>query len=414
LFGLLGLYAGGVLSRRAMARGLGTLQRFVGAVIVVGAVGLALFAVMPTYPLAIIFGALTAFVFAINQSAQLVVMSLVSPPRLRTVTFSYGSYMGLAGIVGTPIVGAIIDHNGVRIGMLACTPVLLLGGLVMASAGRFAQEDHERAVATLDLAAEIRARKTEAAKESLLTCRAVDVSYGSVQVLFGVDFEVGVGEVVALLGTNGAGKSTLLKAISGLVLPDRGNVFFDGNDVAGLSSWDTAAQGIVLMPGGRSVFPELSVRQNLEMATWLYRRDKDFVNGRMAEVLELFPRVRERLDQRAGDLSGGEQQQVSLAQAFIPDPRLLMLDELSLGLSPKLVGELIATLEEVRQRRPDLTIILVEQSVNVAMTLAERAYFMEKGEIRFSGRTSELLDRPDVLRAVFLEGAAKVAAEAAS
>jgi ABC-type branched-subunit amino acid transport system ATPase component len=298
--------------------------------------------------------------------------------------------------------------------MLACTPVLLLGGLVMASAGRFAQEDHERAVATLDLAAEIRARKTEAAKESLLTCRAVDVSYGSVQVLFGVDFEVGVGEVVALLGTNGAGKSTLLKAISGLVLPDRGNVFFDGNDVAGLSSWDTAAQGIVLMPGGRSVFPELSVRQNLEMATWLYRRDKDFVNGRMAEVLELFPRVRERLDQRAGDLSGGEQQQVSLAQAFIPDPRLLMLDELSLGLSPKLVGELIATLEEVRQRRPDLTIILVEQSVNVAMTLAERAYFMEKGEIRFSGRTSELLDRPDVLRAVFLEGAAKVAAEAAS
>jgi branched-chain amino acid transport system ATP-binding protein len=146
------------------------------------------------------------------------------------------------------------------------------------------------------------------------------------------------------------------------------------------------------------------------MATWLYRKDRDFVASRMDEVLELFPRIGERLGQRAGDLSGGEQQQVSLAQAFIPDPKLLLLDELSLGLSPKLVGELITVLEAIRERSPDLTIVLVEQSVNVAMTLAERAYFLEKGEVRFSGRTDELLERPDVLRAVFLEGAAAAVA----
>lgn len=410
LFGLAGLYAGGRLARRAMERGLGTLQVFVGGIVAIGAVTLGLFALMPTYSLAVALGAANAFVFALNQSATLVVLSLVSPPRLRTVTFSFGSYMTLLGIVATPIIGSVIDHHGVRIGLIACTPVLLVGGLILASAGRFATADHERAVATLDLAAELRDRRREASEGGwLLVCRGVDVSYGTVQVLFGVDFEVRVGEVVALLGTNGAGKSTLLKAISGLIIPERGNVFINGIDVAGLASWDTAARGVVLMPGGRSVFPELTVRQNLEMATWLYRRDKNFVRARTAEVLELFPRIAERLDQRAGDLSGGEQQQVSLAQAFIPDPKLLMLDELSLGLSPKLVGDLVEVLRAIRTRRPELTIVLVEQSVNVAMTLAERAYFMEKGEIRFTGRTADLLERPDILRAVFLEGTAKAA-----
>jgi branched-chain amino acid transport system ATP-binding protein len=410
VFGLLGLYAGGVLSKRAMERSLGTLQRFVGVVVAVGAVTLCLFALMPSYPLAIVFGALNAFVFALNQSAQLVVLSLVSPPRLRSVAYSFGSYTGLVGIFAIPIVGGVVDHYGVRVGLVACTPVLLIGGLILASAGKYAADDHERAVRTLDLAAELRAERRAAAQRSLLRVRGLDVSYGTVQVLFGVDFEVGEGEVVALLGTNGAGKSTLLKAVSGLIVPDGGNIFFEGNDVIAQGPWDTAKAGIVLMPGGKSVFPELTVRQNLDLATWLYRKDKAFVQQRMEEVLDLFPRVRERLDQRAGDLSGGEQQQLSLAQAFIPDPKLLLLDELSLGLSPKLVGELVAIIGEIRARRPDLTIVLVEQSVNVAMTLAERAYFMEKGEIRFSGRTADLLERPDILRAVFLEGAAKATA----
>ena len=404
--GLTGLVVGGWLSNKAMERGLGTLQRFAGYVIAFGALALAAFAVMPTLPLAVVMATIAGFVFALNQSAQLVILSLVSPPRLRTVAYSFGGLTSLAGIFLTPMIGAIVDANGVRIGMLAASPGLVIGGLILVSAGKFAAEDHRRAVATLETAGKLRRERLSAADHAILTCRDVNVSYGSVQVLFDVDFEVRKGEVVALLGTNGAGKSTLLKAISGISLPDSGDIFFDGRTAGGLSPWDTARLGIVMMPGGKSVFPQLTVRENLDLAAWLYRKDQAFVADRMDEVLALFPRLEQRLDQRAGDLSGGEQQMVSLAQAFIPDPKLLLLDELSLGLAPIVVAELVETISRLHEANPDLTIVIVEQSVNVAMTMADRAYFMEKGEIRFSGATADLLDRPDILRAVFLEGAA--------
>ena len=239
---------------------------------------------------------------------------------------------------------------------------------------------------------------------SFLKCTDLDVSYGPVQVLFGVNFDVEEGEIVALLGTNGAGKSTLLKAISGLLKPDRGTVEFQDQDITGKSADKTAALGLLQMPGGKSVFPTLTVEENLRLASWLFRNDKARINTELEKVLDMFPRLRERYGQLAGNLSGGEQQMMSLAGVFMNEPTVLMIDELSLGLAPTVVGELIEVVHHVHEST-GVTIIVVEQSVNVALTLARRAAFMEKGEVRFEGPTKDLLERPDILRSVFIAGA---------
>jgi branched-chain amino acid transport system ATP-binding protein len=237
----------------------------------------------------------------------------------------------------------------------------------------------------------------------MLSCRGIDMSYGSVQILFGVDFDVEPGELVALLGTNGAGKSTLLKGICGLVKPKRGTVTFKGEDITKLPADVTARRGISLMPGGKGVFPTLSVAENLKMAAWLIRDDAERVEAAREEVLGLFPILGERYQQMAGNLSGGEQQMLALGSALMTRPELLMIDELSLGLAPTIVGQLLEVVAEIHRR--GTTIVIVEQSVNVALNLAHRAAFMEKGEVRFEGPTAELLERPDVLRSVFIAGA---------
>jgi branched-chain amino acid transport system ATP-binding protein len=240
---------------------------------------------------------------------------------------------------------------------------------------------------------------------AFLSCRGVDVAYDQVQVLFGVDLDVDKGEIVALLGTNGAGKSTLLKAVSGLVDPTAGRIVFDGRDITHAGAVQTAKLGIVQVPGGRAVFPTLTVAEHFTCGTWLYaNEDPATVQARTDEVLELFPRLRERWDQMAGNLSGGEQQQLGLGMAFVAKPQLLIIDELSLGLAPTIVEQLLGIVRRIHDE--GCTIILVEQSVNVALTVASRAYFMEKGEVRFHGATEELLERGDILRSVFLEGAA--------
>jgi ABC-type branched-subunit amino acid transport system ATPase component len=241
------------------------------------------------------------------------------------------------------------------------------------------------------------------AETKLLSCSGIDMSYGSVQILFGVDFEVERHELVALLGTNGAGKSTLLKGICGLVRPKRGKVMFKGENITKLAADLTARRGISLMPGGKGVFPTLSVAENLKMASWLIRDDAARFETGLEEVLSLFPILRERYSQMAGNLSGGEQQMLALGSALMTRPELLMIDELSLGLAPTVVGELLEVVKEVHRR--GTTIVIVEQSVNVALNIAKRAAFMEKGEVRFEGPTSELLERPDILRSVFIAGA---------
>ncbi|MDQ3294170.1 MAG: ABC transporter ATP-binding protein, partial [Actinomycetota bacterium] len=218
--------------------------------------------------------------------------------------------------------------------------------------------------------------------EPLLEVRGVDASYGPVQILFGLDLTVARGEIVALLGTNGAGKSTLFKVLTGLLEAQAGSVRFAGTDITNRPTNEIVERGMVMMPGGRSVFPTLTVKENLRLAGWLKRKDRAAVAADEERVLGLFPRLRERYGQLAGDLSGGEQQMLAISQALMPYPTLLLIDELSLGLAPTVVGQLI---EVVRQtHETGVTVLVVEQSINVALRLAERAVFMEKGEFRFT------------------------------
>jgi ABC-type branched-subunit amino acid transport system ATPase component/ABC-type branched-subunit amino acid transport system permease subunit len=234
--------------------------------------------------------------------------------------------------------------------------------------------------------------------DALLTVSGLEVEYDGVQVLFGIDLTVGRGEMVALLGTNGAGKSTVLRAISGISAPSGGCIDFDGQDITGQGAAAIARAGIVQVPGGKAVFPTLTVDEHLDLAGWAVPAEEAAAQRRV--VLERFPRLAERGSQLAGNLSGGEQQQLALGMALIQQPRLLLIDELSLGLAPAVVADLVQMLREIHAR--GTSVVLVEQSVNVALTLADRAYFLEKGQVRFDGPTRELLDRRDVLRAVFL------------
>jgi ABC-type branched-subunit amino acid transport system ATPase component/ABC-type branched-subunit amino acid transport system permease subunit len=238
----------------------------------------------------------------------------------------------------------------------------------------------------------------------LLDVRGVEVGYGGVPVLFGVDLVVGRGEAVALLGTNGAGKSTLLKAISGLAPPDAGRVVVDGVDVTGTPAHLIARKGVAQMPGGRGVFPTLTVAENLRVAGWMRRGDRAALAADTESITTLFPVLRDRGDADAGNLSGGQQQMLALAMSVLTKPKLLMIDELSLGLAPAVVGELLHFVDHLRNQ--GTTLVVVEQSVNVAVEIAERAVFMERGEVRFAGPSRGLLDRPDLLRSVFLGAAA--------
>ncbi|HEV7535196.1 MAG TPA: ATP-binding cassette domain-containing protein, partial [Acidimicrobiia bacterium] len=223
------------------------------------------------------------------------------------------------------------------------------------------------------------------------------------QILFDVSIDVAEGEVLAVLGTNGAGKSTLLRAISGLTPPKGGKVILDGKDVTGTSPVKMASLGLAHMPGGRGIFPDLTVGENLRMATWSFRGDKPRAKRAVDRALDLFPALSTRLADRAGLLSGGQQQMLALAQAFMPEPRLLLVDELSLGLAPVIVMELLEVVR--RLRNEGVAVVLVEQSAELALQVADRAVFLEKGETRFSGPAREILERGDLVRSVFLSGA---------
>jgi branched-chain amino acid transport system ATP-binding protein len=403
-FALLSVVVGGrVTDNLVRTKSMSHVTLFFGFSIAALGLGLALYAFAPTLPAAIAILCVVSFLSVLWAPAYLVIVGFVSPARIRTLGFSYAGFFVTLGIVATPIIGAIADGPGIRWALFTSAMILAVGGCILATAAKFANNDVTRAFQVLATEAQLRNQRLAQGERSLLTVEGVDFSYDSTQVLFGVNFDVQQGELVALLGTNGAGKSTLLKVVSGLVHPERGVVYFDGNDITHLEPEESAALGIILMPGGKSIFPTLTVHENLEMAAWLYDKDRAYVEGARSRVFEIFPVLQQRLDQQAGSLSGGEQQMLSLAQAFIAKPKLLMIDELSLGLAPVIVQQLLRIVEDIHDS--GTTVVLVEQSVNVALTVARHAYFMEKGEVRFNGSTEELLNRRDILRSVFLEGA---------
>lgn len=235
--------------------------------------------------------------------------------------------------------------------------------------------------------------------DMLLSVHNVDFSYGALQVLFDISMEVQRGEALALLGTNGAGKSTLLRVIAGLERPQAGSVVFAGRDITGAPAESLPGRGLVLIPGGRSVFTDMTVQENLEMQALPVRRQPGLFPERKERVLATFPNLATRLSRQAGTLSGGEQQQLALAKALLLDPQVLCVDELSLGLAPVVVGELLEIVQRLNQG--GITVVLVEQSLNIAAQLCPRAVFLEKGQVRFEGRTADLLERDDIARAVF-------------
>ncbi|MEY2421820.1 MAG: hypothetical protein QOI95_1887 [Acidimicrobiaceae bacterium] len=377
-----------------------------------GFVGIGIFAiaVSPVLPMVIVIGLITSFVVGWFFPGFYATQALVSPARVRTLSFTFGSLFLVAGVwllYFIPGFAALADSRGNRWGLAVTAPYWIITGLVLRSGHKFVADDTTRAMSLLSMTADLRRARLEAAEGtgSLLMCRGVEVAYDQVQVLFGVDMEVRPGECVALLGTNGAGKSTLLKAISGVVEPMGGAIFFEGRDITHSDGVATTKAGVIQVPGGKAVFPTLTVAEHLRAGGWLYRDDPKYLEGAVKEVYEIFPRLLERKDQLAGNLSGGEQQMLALGMAFIAKPKLLMIDELSLGLAPTIVEMLLGIVRRIQES--GTAIILVEQSINVALTVADRAYFMEKGEVRFEGSTAELLERDDIVRSVFLEGAAK-------
>jgi ABC-type branched-subunit amino acid transport system ATPase component len=221
-------------------------------------------------------------------------------------------------------------------------------------------------------------------------------------VLFEIDMDVREGEVLALLGTNGAGKSTLLRAISGLGYPDRGELRLHGSTITFADSEERVKRGIVQVAGGKGVFPTLTVAENLTAGAYTYIWDRRRVQRRAEEVLELFPVLQERTNQLAGSLSGGERQMLAICKGLMLEPKLLLLDELTMGLAPVVVQKILPTIETLKAQ--GMTIVIVEQSVNIALSLADRAVFMEKGRVRFEGPAKDLLERDDLVRAVFLGG----------
>jgi ABC-type branched-subunit amino acid transport system ATPase component/MFS family permease len=279
--------------------------------------------------------------------------------------------------------------------------VTVLGAGLMLYGARFAERDMRRMVEELKEERQRSDAVRAGAETPLLQVRNLDFSYGQVQVLFDIDLDVRRGETLAVLGTNGAGKSTLLRVITGLELPTRGVIRLDGETMTYLPAEARSLKGIVQVRGA-DVFPGLSVRENLRAALAAHPAERRDAERRIANVFEVFPALGRRRNQDASSLSGGEQQMLALGCALLFEPRLLLIDELSLGLAPLVVQSLLGVVE--RLKGEGFTMVIVEQSLNIASAISDRVVFIEKGRIRFDGPSSELATRDDLARAVFLGG----------
>jgi branched-chain amino acid transport system ATP-binding protein len=230
----------------------------------------------------------------------------------------------------------------------------------------------------------------------LLSVKDLDVHYGAIQALSGVSLEVEAGQIVTLIGGNGAGKTTTLRAISGMIRSTRGRVMFDGQEISSVPAYALVSRGLCHVPEGRGIFANLSVAENLELGAYC-RHDRLGIDEDRERALELFPRLRERLKQNAGTLSGGEQQMLAIGRALLARPRLLLLDEPSLGLAPQLVQVIFTIIREINGG--GTTVLLVEQNAHMALAVAHRAYVLQTGRVVKSGPARELLEDPDVKKA---------------
>jgi len=236
---------------------------------------------------------------------------------------------------------------------------------------------------------------------SLLKLEDVHVGYGGIKAVKGIDLEVNAGELVTLIGANGAGKTTTLKAIVGLLKPTEGRVMYDGNDIVGQPSHAIAAKGLVLVPEGRGVFPSLTIEENLQMGAYI-RNDHDGIAADIEHKFQLFPRLKERAKQTAGTLSGGEQQMLAISRALMAKPKLLLLDEPSMGLAPIMVQKIFEVVRDVS--KSGVTILLIEQNARLALQISQRGYVMDGGLITLAGESAALLANPKVREAYLGEG----------
>ncbi|HEX6236698.1 MAG TPA: ABC transporter ATP-binding protein, partial [Acidimicrobiales bacterium] len=316
-----------------------------------------------------------------------------------------GVYIFLfGGFFGSVITGVLSDALGERGALsLVVLPATLIGGALVSYGARYVRRDISLCVEELlEEKAEADRMRRDGAESPAIQVRNLDFSYGNVQVLFDIDLDVRRGETLALLGTNGAGKSTLLRVISGLGVASRGVVRLHGRTITYCDPELRAKLGIVQLMGGNAVFSSLDVTDNLRMAGYLYEGAD--LQRRIEAALSHFPALAERRRAKAYELSGGQQQQLALAMALVHEPEVLIIDELSLGLAPIVLQELVDIVASLKRR--GLTMLIVEQSLNVALSIADRAVFMEKGQIVFDGPAAELAARDDLARAVFLGGTA--------
>ncbi len=337
-------------------------------------------------------------------------LAATAPPEMRTICFAMFGVFSLVfgGFTGAVLLGAVSDAagylHGPTVALTLIGPVCAVGGIMLLLGSRYVRRDITLVIEdVLERHAEGVRRQAGGALPALQV-HNLDVYYGANQVLFDVDLEVGRGEMVALLGTNGAGKSTLLRTVAGLQHPHRGVIRVDGVNCTYLEPEQIIDRGVSLLLGGKMTFPGMTVEDNLQIGAYTLRRQGSRARTAVTEALDRFPELATKLHQPAGTLSGGEQQMLALARVMITRPGLVLIDELALGLAPMAVDRLLALVRDVNAT--GTTVVLVEQSVNRAMTLARRAVFLERGTVRFDGPVDELLERPDLLRPVFLGSAA--------
>ncbi len=357
----------------------------------------ALWAVVLIYTLAV---AVTSIAFAPLR----MMLAAIAPPPLRSLSFAMlniATFL-MGGLLGGILLGAISDATNPRFAYTLLIIPGVVAGVLVVYGSRFVTADIGMVVEDIKEADRSAQRRLQGS-HNLVEVRNVDFFYGPVQILFGIDLDVPEGEIFSLLGTNGAGKSTLLRNICGLEHPLRGSIRFLGEDTTYLDAEQLITLGISLMPGGKGVFPLLSVEENLRMGGYHFARDKRRIDADMEQIYHWFPVLNERRRQPAGKLSGGEQQMLALSRAFILRPRLLCIDELALGLSPAVVQSLLAILREMNAKGTSM--IIVDQSVGIALEVSTKTAFLEKGRVRFAGPTAELAGRPDLIRSVFLAGA---------